>query len=450
MTGIILITVFLVLILIILTGYYIHLFLKPHKLKTIERMMKIGNSKEAIKNLKKILTKDSGNYEARKLLADAYYLQKQDAQAISEYQIAEKYTEEMPSEWEVALRSNFADVLYRKERMKEALREYITLTKINSLQKVRIFQRIGGIYYQFKAFDQAALYYRETIKRDVTVYDAHLGLGKSLYQLKQYKEALIQFQKSIKLGSEDSEPYYWVGKCYQNLGELNRAIEAFAFEQKDKAIRAKTLIEKAICYNQTGFENQTISELTTILRSDRFTPEAEMTLRYHLAEAYESKNNVIAAIKHWELINAKNPNFREVSKKLFQYNSFRASDAIKDYITVSVEDFTAICEKLILRLSYVTHEVKSVSKEEVIIIAREEFKLITGKITFKLVIFARFIHPLSERQIRAYLPLIKRYNCSLCIVVSVSNFSPLSVDFSRSRPLTLIGPDRLNQLLQGK
>ncbi|NQY74002.1 MAG: restriction endonuclease, partial [Candidatus Margulisbacteria bacterium] len=169
-------------------------------------------------------------------------------------------------------------------------------------------------------------------------------------------------------------------------------------------------------------------------------------LHYFLAEAQELKNDIVTAIEHWEAIFSTNPKFKDVATKLETYADLRKSDNIKDYMTSSNQDFQTICQQITAKLELSVHEVKSTKSDMVVVIARESTKMVATKPLMKMVFYSRGTESISENFIRDSIEEMKRANCSLCIVISTSNFTTSAKDFSRTRPIQLIDAKGLNEL----
>lgn len=429
-----------------LAFYYIRLITKPQQLKAIAKDIDTKNYDAAIKKLQQIVQKNSSDYEAHKMLARAYQLKGVSKMAIVEYRIAEKNIDNMPSSYEIDIRSNLAQLLFETGEYKESLEEYVLLIKIDP-KNGDAYHMAGKCYAKLNSFDKAVQYYRMALKYSPQLHSAYYDLGIALYESQSLVEALNEFINSTKYNPKNATAYYYMGMIYRQLQDFGRAIECLEAAERDKDLQVQCILNKGICYLHTGNLPKVIEELNRGIKLHGLIDNTLFNMRYYLAEAHEMKKDIASAIEQWEKIYHHNPKFKDVAAKLEQYQDVRQSDILKDYVSSPINQFQSLCTRTIEALGLTPVEPRVINNDEIHITAREISKMV-GKTLLKLVIFSRESEPVSEDKLRASLDLMKSMNCHLCIYFSNSGYSRSAREFAGTRPFEIFDSKKLNELLK--
>ncbi len=60
----------------------------------------------------------------------------------------------------------------------------------------------------------------------------------------------------------------------------------------------------------------------------------------------KKNRKIINAVEQWEAIFEKKPNFKDVAKKLSQYQEIRTDDSMKDFLIANTDRFIEICKSV--------------------------------------------------------------------------------------------------------
>ncbi len=443
--SIIVLIALLAVMILVLTIYYIRIVTRPQILSSIQKDIETKSYGTAIKRLQAIVQKNPQDYPAHKLLARAYQLSGNSKMAIVEYRVSEKNVDNEPSSYEVDIRQNLAKLLYETNDFKEALEEFILLLKVDP-KNAESYHLAGRCYIKLGAYDKAIQYFRHAVKYNPQLQEVYFDLGLALYESQSLAEALNEFILSIKFNPKNYRAYYYMGAIYRQLQDFGKAIESLDIAERDKEVQVQSILNKGICHLQLGNIQRTIEELSRGIKIYTGVDNTLFLMRYHLAEAYEIKKDVSAAIEQWEKISAHSPKFKDVAAKLEQYNDIRQSDVLKDYISSPIDEFQTICASCVEALGLAVVDTMVISNDEVHVTARESSKML-GKTLLKLVIFMRISEPVGEDKIRQSLDLTKSVNAQMCIFFSNSGFTRPAREFATTRPFEIYDSKKINELL---
>ncbi|MBI4775084.1 MAG: tetratricopeptide repeat protein [Deltaproteobacteria bacterium] len=165
-----------------------------------------------------------------------------------------------------AARLALAEILYREERFHEALNLYETeIAKRPYEDHIYLLAREGYIRKSVSAGDflyrigevaSARTTFRDLIRYDYTIVEAHRGYIKCAAAQKQLPEVLSLYRKQIGQDSADAVALYSAGLCYTY------------FEGKKELDEARTLIERAIhLQGQIEYFHQTLGYVYEVLET---------------------------------------------------------------------------------------------------------------------------------------------------------------------------------------
>ena len=77
------------------------------------------------------------------------------------------------------------------------------------------YNNLGNIYYTVGKQDSAVMYYREALKRNPSLVDAHFNLGYIYYHKGLLKEAVGEFKKVIELDPDNYKAKIMLEKMVQ-------------------------------------------------------------------------------------------------------------------------------------------------------------------------------------------------------------------------------------------
>lgn len=113
--------------------------------------------------------------------------------------------------------------LKKNDLCKEAGEKAIELNP----EQAKAYYYLGNIYMDFRQFDNAIIFYNNSIKANPNLAYPYNGRGNVYYRLKQYDKALEAYNKAIETDPKDSHPYNGLGNVYRTLKQNNKAIEYY-------------------------------------------------------------------------------------------------------------------------------------------------------------------------------------------------------------------------------
>lgn len=437
----------LALILLILFIYYFTVLRKPKKLKEMKALVNAGKYDPAISGLQKIVKENNFDFEAHKLLGDAYLKTGKKKLAIVEYRFAEKDMSSQSLDYETEVRKNLADLLEETEDYKGALEEYLLVIKANPKDAASMY-KAGTLFIKLKNIEKALQYLKAAVAVNPNESDYQFELGKIFYKLNSFSEAIEHLEACIKLNGRHFEAYLFAGYCHKDLQDYGKAQEYFTIAERSKENKAEALLQNGICLTNLGNYSKVISELGRAIKlTGQINPETLNKIRYFLANAYEKQNKITDAIEQWEKIMKNNPKFRDVAAKMEQYESVRESDYLKDYMTSSAEIFSDMCQRIVSEGMQFSINDSQLQGNELVDIGVRETTAMLSKPVLRLFRFSRQNTPVSYSFLRSSLDILKANNYQICIVVSVSGFDVKAKEFATSRPFQLIKGETLNSWL---
>jgi predicted Zn-dependent protease len=75
---------------------------------------------------------------------------------------------------------------------------------------------------------EASSHFREAIRLEPSYALAHFQMGRTLMRAKRYSEARNELQSATSLQPDLGEAYYQLGNVYRQLGDAQKASDAFA------------------------------------------------------------------------------------------------------------------------------------------------------------------------------------------------------------------------------
>lgn len=88
----------------------------------------------------------------------------------------------------------------------------------------------GNQSFENQDFDEASLYYLQSIEHNEKDFKAHYNLGNTLYKKKNYADAIAEYEKALKYAENNQEKQitlYNLGNAYLQNNNLQKAIEYY-------------------------------------------------------------------------------------------------------------------------------------------------------------------------------------------------------------------------------
>ena len=447
--GTIVIIIILVVVVALLSLLIIKNFISPKKIEAIPRLLKQGKTQNAIKIAKQLIAKDPKNYIAHYYLGKAYLKENRTELAVIEYKTVNENALFGEGINELTFRSEYSQLLLKYKQQNEALKNFLLLTKLDP-QNAENFYQVGCIYEQQNRYDLALGFMQKCAMIDKKHAKAHAEIGLMLYRTKQFNEAKKEIDMAIKLSPETYTSYYYLGKILKDAKDLQGAIKAFEKAQRDPDLKQKAIIEHGSCYMIAGRIDNALVDFQRAIELDKDNSQTEtLYARYFLAACYEKSRKIDKAIEQWEAIYKRNKTFRDVSAKLSEYKDLQANDYLKDYLTCSNEEFSAICKNAVVKglgLQVVSCDQKKWGCQITGVNKSDESWMSVRK----QVVFMRFYRdpePVEEAQIHEALDTMKSLSSVKSYLFSSSGFNTAAKRFAENRPIELVEKQKLEALL---
>ncbi|MGL1891524.1 MAG: tetratricopeptide repeat protein [Spirochaetaceae bacterium] len=420
---------------------------------TVQALVKQGKASVAIDILKKILAKDPQNVDAHFLLAKAFMLENKPELAFMEIKSINKIGEFSAACPEREFRQLSSKLFLQFNQPDEALKDYLLLIKLEPYEGENYYN-VGLLFEDRQKANKAINYYKKTIELNQRHSGAFMHLGMIMFNTKRFKDAKTFLDSSLKYDDSNFTTYFYLGKIAKEAKDYEGAIIAFEKSLREKSIKLKALIERGICYIALKKYGTAIAELEKALTLVSKDPEIKVTeqqllyTHYFLAMAFEIERDLDKAIEHWQYINNKKKNFKDVAEKLSQYKELQENDKMKDYLTSTNEEFSEICKAICNEINYTTQDLKDI-KDGMQIIGLESGKK-DWKAAKKLPYLIRILRessPVSETSVRSILDEMKNLGIMKSILISSSEITSDAKKHAESRPLELIGKGKLVKIL---
>ncbi|MBN2618991.1 MAG: tetratricopeptide repeat protein [Spirochaetales bacterium] len=424
-----------------------------HNISSIQTLVKQGKTSHAIDLLKKSIAKDPQNVDAHFLLAKAFMAENKAELAFMEIKTINKIGEFSAICPEKEFRQLSSKLFLQFGKHDEALKDYLLLIKLSPYESNNYYN-VGLLFEERQKSAKAVNYYKKTIELDPRHSGAYMHLGMIMFNSKRYKDAKNYLDMAIKYDDSNFAVYFYIGKIFKEGKDYISALEAFEKSLREKTLKFKALIERGICYISLSKPDLGIAELEKAISYGERDSEANVTeqqnlyAHYFLAMAYEQIRNLDRAIEHWQFINNKKKNFKDVSEKLSQYKELQENDKMKDYLTSNKEEFIEICKAVCEKINLAAQDIKE-HKSGIQLIGLELGKK-DWKASKKLPYLVRFLRdstPVTEVSVRNILDEMKNLNIMKSILISSTEITSDAKKFAESRPIEIIGKRKLLTLL---
>lgn len=423
--------------------------LVPKKIEGIAKLLNSGKYSQAIKQARMIITHNPRDAEARYLLGKAYLSDGKAELALMEFKTVDEtaiFSKTLP---EPEFRKTIAQLYLKYNQPEEALKEFLLLIKIEPFQADNYYNA-GLLFEQRDNTDQALAYYRKAVETDPKHAAAHASLGLLLFKNKQMTDAKVEINVALKLDPGNTKALYYQGRLLRESHDYANALVSFEKVLRDPELKQKGLIERGCCYLEANSTEKAIIEFDRAIKSSK-EDDSNDTLhaRYFLASCYEKLRDIDKAVGQWEKIFSKKKNFRDVGEKLSQYQELGSNDHMKEYLTASKDDFFTICKALTSNsLELTVRDIKE-TKFGCALIAVENNaeKWRNVRKQPRLILFYRDTTPIEDAFLRILQEDMKKQSVIRGIVITSSTFTRTALEFAESRPIELIGKDKLEQML---
>ncbi len=145
------------------------------------------------------------------------------------------------------------------------------------------------------------------------------------------RDIFDEFKKglSMEVEAEDSATHYDLGIAYKEMGLLDDAIKEFQTAQRDPDFYSQCMTMIGLCYMAKRAFSLAVDAYTAALMKTDAHDELRWSLKYDLAEAYNSDGNFAEALQLYKEVMKWDSGFREVAQKVGDLTGQPAPSAVE-------------------------------------------------------------------------------------------------------------------------
>lgn len=417
--------------------------------ETIKKYLKSGKVSSAIKTARILTQKEPENSAGHYLLGQAYYRDNKPELALAEYKIVNRLSNFGKDINEVEFRKSIVQLYRQFHQDEEALKEYLTLIKLEPFNADFYFQA-GKLFEARGKTDVATGYYKKALEVNPRFGNGHSALGMVYYRNKQYAESKAEFDKAIKFNPENPEPYFYLGKILKETKDYTGALSAFEKVLRSPELKTKALIERGSCYMAANNIEKAIVELERAVRTIKDeTLTDSLYARYFLSICYEKNRMIDKAVEQLEKIHSVKPGFRDVAEKLASGKQLRTDDNLKEFLTCNRENLAKLTKGVIEGVMDLQCNKWNETKWgcEMVAMEKDSEKWRNMRKQPRLIRFYRTTDMIDDNVPRDLQEEMKKQNIIKGMIFSSSNFTSACQLFVENRPIELYGKDKLSALL---
>ncbi|MDR1893086.1 MAG: tetratricopeptide repeat protein [Spirochaetales bacterium] len=419
------------------------------KLSALDDLIKQGRASQAVKLAKQVIAREPNNPGAHYILGKAYLADNKSELALMELKTVNQLGDFSSACPEREYRQTIAQLYKNYNQPEEALKEYLLLIKLEP-QNAEFYYQSGMLFENRKRPDKAIQYYQKAISLDTRHSNAHFALGSLYFARQNYIEARGELEIALRFNPDNYKAHFIIGKILRESKNYSQAVAAFEKAMKDPDYKIKALVERGSCYISEGNFEKAAVELERAVGLSKNEGAAEtLYARYFLGYCLEKLRRIEGAVEQWEKIYAKKPGFKDVAEKLSQYQDLRQDDMMKEYLTCSRSDFVILAAELTKKLGFSVQDSGAIPEGSYTVALEDDDKWVSVKKMTRLIWFLRAPNPLADDIPRNLLEEMKKNNLTRGMIFSSSNFSRKAAEWTESRPIELMGKDKLAEALQG-
>ncbi len=417
-----------------------------NKIESAIKWVKIKDYQKAIGILKGIINKNDNNPEAHYYLGECYFNGQNYEWALPEYKRVLRLNKYDKDFTEASVRLRLADIYLHFQQSEEAQKEFLLVIQLEPNNEQSYFH-IGKIYIERDHLDKAAGYIKKALDISPTFTEALFYSGMIKYRMKLHSEALLDLDKCVSQDKTLYKAYFYMGMVNYHVRNQQKALQNFDLSSRDKEYRLRSIYQRGVILSDMNELDQAVVELEKAVSSIQEEDSLARNIRYQLANVYEGKKDITAAIDQWEKIAQSQPDFKDVQEKLSNYADLRMEDQLKDFFVASNEAFGNMCRSVLKQMHMdVREEVTVGSVLAVYYVEEKGSKAIRGHKT--LVRIYRQNEPVGDKVVRDIIDQMKKeggVSRSLCI--SATGFSKTAIEYAETRPINLLAGKELSNLL---
>ncbi|MDR0998624.1 MAG: tetratricopeptide repeat protein [Treponema sp.] len=400
-----------------------------------------------VRDATKRLNQNPRDPQALKAMAEIYYQEENWADAMKTYETLTEVAggNSGVDEFEAnmgyglaAAKLNMQNEAYRGLSAARALRQ----------DNFEVNCNLGYLEFQRKNYEKAIQLLDQARKINPESTMALRYLGHALFRLKKAKDAMVYIRKALDLAPDDKESLYTLAECYYEANQIDQALRLFGHMRADPGMGPSACLFSGTIKMETHQTDSAIQDFEIGLRHQSIKADILVDLRYRLAQAYLSKNDIAKALPLLQLIQADTPGYKDVTVLIGKYQEMNANRNLQIYLMAPSADFVALCRKIVM-----TYFPKAKVKITNIQVNKNDWADIQAEVDtpkwsdLRMFRFIRTPGSIGELIVRDFHTHLKEVKASKGICITVGSFSEEAKRYTEARLIDLIEKEKLVAIL---
>jgi tetratricopeptide (TPR) repeat protein len=400
-----------------------------------------------IKDASKRLNQNPRDPQALKAMGEIYYQEENWADAMKTYEGLIEAVGGGDKEDEFEANMYYGLAANKLNMQNEA---YRGLSAARSLRQdnFEVNCTLGYLEFQRKNYEKAIQLLDQARKLSPESTMALRYLGHSLFRLKKAKEAMVYIRKAIDLAPDDKESLYTLAECYYEANQIEQALRLFGHMRADPSMGPSACLLSGTIKTEIHQVDSAIQDFEIGLRHQNIKADVLVDLRYRLAQAYLSKNDIARALPLLQMIQTDTPGYKDVAVLIGKYQEMNANRNLQIYLMAPSADFVALCRKIVM-----TYFPKAKVKITNIQVNKNDWADIQAEVDtpkWSDLIMFRFIRTpgsIGELIVRDFHSHLKEVKAGKGVCITVGTFSEEAKRYTEARLIDLIEKEKLSAML---
>jgi tetratricopeptide (TPR) repeat protein len=307
---------------------------------------------------------------------------------------------------------------------------------------------LGYLEFQRKNYEKAIQLLDQARKQDPDSAAVLRYLGHALFRVKKAKDAMNYIRKAIDLAPDDKESLFTLAECYYEASQADQALRLFSHLRADPAMGPQACLLSGTINLEQHQTDAAIQDFEIGLRHQNVKPDILAELRYKLAQVYLANNDIGKALPLLKLIQAENPQYKDVTMLIGKYQELNANRNLQIYLMAPSADFVALCRKIVM-----TYYPKAKTKITNISVNKSDWADLQVEVDtpkWSDTIMFRFIRnqgSIGELIVRDFHSHLKEVKAGKGVCATVGSFTEEAKRYTEARLIDLIEKDRLSAIL---
>jgi tetratricopeptide (TPR) repeat protein len=428
------------------TIYIIRLLRKVKLKSSIHKNLETGSKEQAAKTLLAMIRKDPFDVEKRKQAAHLLMEIGNYSDAVVQLQSLLTYSRGREESGRKEIYGLLADCHKKLGNVDEAYRAYTVMRKLDP-NDAEPYIELGRLEVQRKTLNEALKYFKKALSIERDNYTVLKEIGITFYQLKKYADALRVLKIALNMNPRDPEVHFYLAEVHNEFDNHNDALKHYLKARVDSRFTAVSLMEAGKLLSAYKKYADGLKVLALALKSEGLQRDQKFEIIYEIAEVYLAQGYIQNALKQWEQILARSPNYRDVRAKIDKYEKMKYSNVLKAYMTAPQSSFLKVCRHIAVKFAENVVIMRDGNQYDssVEIFAQAVYKHRNMTILFK---FFRGISKVGQLAIREFYEKVKETNAKLGICMTNTEFTDEALNFVEGRALELYSGTKFNRLLK--